>query len=181
MKHVSKQLFSNEKCPFCNENQLSQMLFIYAEPKTGDEIMIFTTSCANCNYKQSEAMPVKPSKYAKSKHYELTISSPDDLESKIFRAPSASIEIPQLEMALEPGISAEFFVTNVEGVLLKFKDACNFILRDEDDADKRELLEKKISKLVEFIEGKGTFTLVIDDSDGYSYVQPKNEENLVFE
>ncbi|MFX0099400.1 MAG: ZPR1 zinc finger domain-containing protein [Candidatus Hodarchaeota archaeon] len=179
--HESKQLFTNKKCIFCGENQLSQLLMIYAEPLSGDEIMIFTTSCDNCNYKKSETMPVKPSKYAKSNHYELKIKTPEDMESKIYRAPSASIEIPSLEMSLEPGIAAEFFITNVEGVLLKFKNACEFLLRDEDNKDRKKLLEQRIKTLSEYIKGNGMFNLILFDSEGYSYVQPKNEENLHYE
>ena len=126
-----KQVFSGEKCPACQEDQLDQNVVIYVEPKSKDELLIFTTICNNCKFKNSDIMPTGPSIFAGKKKFVVEVESQKDLDSKIFRSSSASIEIPELEIKLEPGIQAEFFITNIEGILFKFQESCKFLLKNE--------------------------------------------------
>ncbi|MEX2717205.1 MAG: ZPR1 zinc finger domain-containing protein [Candidatus Sigynarchaeota archaeon] len=171
----SRTLFENVDCPSCGKPALSQKVHFYKEPRSKDEMLFFITLCEACAFKKTEIMPVAPSTHAKSNHYRISIKDPKDLEIKIFRASTGSIEIPELEIKLEPGPSAEFFITNIERILLKFKESCQFLLRNDPEPSAKEILEKRIRELDECLAVKREFTVLIDDQEGFSYVLPPNQ------
>jgi zinc finger protein len=168
-------LFENEACPSCGKRSLSQRAHLYKEPRSKDELLFFVTLCDECNYKKTEIMPVAPSTHVKSNHNVIKIKDPKDLETKIYRASSGSIEIPELEIILEPGIQAEFYITNIERILLKFKESCQFLLRDEPEPAAKAILEKRIQEIDECLLVKREFTIVLDDPEGFSYILPLDE------
>jgi len=120
-------------------------------------------------------MPLNPSSHVNSNKYILKIASPEDLETKIYRASTGSIEIPELEMILEPGIQADFFITNIERVLLKFKEICEYMLKDNENVTIKDLLEKRIRDIGDLLAVKREFTLILEDPEGFSYVLPKTD------
>lgn len=154
---------------------------IYRERVFEDELLLFTTICDSCNYKRNDVMPVKPSSFAKAKKYILVVELQEDLYSKVYRAPTASIHIPDLEISMEPGFKAEMFITNIERILLKFREICEFMLGDEDDESIRALLLQKMQAIDGYLEGTQGFTFVLEDEDGYSFVLPAREESLTLE
>ncbi len=171
----SRTLFENEVCPSCGKRTLSQKVYLYKEPRSKDELLFFVTLCDECNYKKTEIMPLAPSTHVKSNHYSVKIKDLKDLEIKIYRASTASIEIPELEIKLEPGPSADFFITNIERVLLKFKESCEFLLRGDPEPGVSAILEKRIEDLDDCLSVKRQFTIVMDDPEGFSYILPFDE------
>ncbi len=120
-------------------------------------------------------MPLAPSTHVKSNHYVIKIKNPKDLETKIYRASTGSIEVPELEITLEPGIQAEFFITNIERVLLKFKESCQFLLRNDPEPAAKAVLDRRVQELDECLAVKREFTVVLDDPEGFSYILPLDE------
>lgn len=177
----SRVLASGEPCPACKARSLSQTMYLYQEPKTLDEILIFTTHCDNCGFKKADTMPVQPSHHARAKRFILHVESIEDMDSKIYRASTASIEIPDLEILLEPGLKADFFITNVEGVLLKFKEICLYMLRDENEDKARDVINARIKDIDSLLALERPFRVIIDDADGFSYVLPARDAALVLE
>ncbi|NMC05766.1 MAG: ZPR1 zinc finger domain-containing protein [Candidatus Lokiarchaeota archaeon] len=169
-------LYENESCPSCGKRAFSQKVHLYQEPRSKDELLFFVSSCDACNYKKTEIMPVAPSKHVKSNRNIIKINSPKDLETKIYRASTGSIEIPELEVKLEPGIQADLFITNIERVLLKFKESCEFLLRDDPDPDAKAILERRLQDIEECIHAKREFTVILDDPEGFSYILPVNDD-----
>jgi len=172
----TRTLYDGEKCPCCGKNSLSQKVHLYKEPRSNDELLFFVLLCENCNFKKIEVMPLAPSTHVKSNRYVLKIKKPKDLEAKIYRASTGSIEIPELEMILEPGVQAEFFITNIERILLKFKESCEFLLNNSDDQETLELLRKRIQDLDDLLAVKREFTVILEDPEGFSYILPKTDE-----
>jgi zinc finger protein len=171
----TRVLYENETCPNCGKRALSQKAHLYQEPRSKDELLFFVSLCDQCNYKKTEIMPVAPSTHVKSNHNIITIKKPKDLETKIYRASTASIEIPELEIKMEPGIQADFFITNIERILLKFKESCQFLLRDDPEPAAKAILEKRIQELDACIAGKREFSVILEDPEGYSYILPFDE------
>ncbi len=171
----TRTLFENEVCPACGKQALSQKAHLYVEPRSKDELLFFVTSCTECNYKKTEIMPLAPSTHVKSNHNCIKVKDPKDLETKIYRASTGSVEIPELEVKLEPGPSAEFFITNIERILLKFKESCQFLLRCDPEPAEKAILERRIRDLDDCLAVKREFTVVVDDPDGFSYILPLDE------
>lgn len=172
----TKTLFESEKCPACGKNTLSQKVYLYKEPQSHDELLFFVILCDECNFKKTEVMPLQPSSHVKSNKNILKVKKPKDLETKIYRASTGSIEIPELEMILEPGIQAEFFITNIERILLKFKESCEFLLKNSDNEETSEILRKRIQDLDDFLMVRREFTIILEDPEGFSYILPKTDK-----
>ena len=102
---------------------------IYVDKFSGDETLLFTTSCSSCNFKHADTMPVRKGNFSKAKKNILKVEQPDDLHSKVYRAPTATIKIPDFGLEVEPGGTGEAFVTNVEGILHKFRERSTFLLK----------------------------------------------------
>jgi len=112
----------------------------------------------------------------------LKITSEKDLKSKIYRSPVGKLEIPELELIVEPGPSAEFYYTNVEGILYRFEGAVSIFYNnlDKNDAQIPEI-EEILKNLEKAIEGKFEFTLIITDPEGGSYIIPEDKSKYSFE
>ncbi|HME51227.1 MAG TPA: ZPR1-type zinc finger protein [Candidatus Lokiarchaeia archaeon] len=172
----TRTLYEGEKCPGCGKNSLSQKVYLYKEPRSHDELLFFVILCEECNFKKTEIMPLAPSSHAKSNKYILKIKRPKDLETKIYRASTGSIEIPEIEMVVEPGIQAEFFITNIERILLKFKESCEFLLDNSSDQETLDLLQKRIQDLDDLLAVKREFTVILEDPEGFSYILPRSDK-----
>jgi zinc finger protein len=171
----TRTLFENEACPCCGKRALSQRAHLYKEQRSKDELLFFVTFCDECNFKKTDIMPLSPSTHVKSNHNVIKIKYPNDLETKIYRASTGSIEIPELEIILEPGIQADLFITNIERILLKFKESCQYLLRDDPEPVAKAILEKRIQDLDDCLVVKREFTVVLDDPEGFSYILPIDE------
>ncbi len=111
----------------------------------------------------------------------LNISNEEDLKSKIYRSPVGKLEIPELELIVEPGPKADFYYTNVEGVLLRFESAV-LIYRKilEDDYPEIKEIDEILKNLKKAIEGKFKFTLKMTDTEGGSYIIPQDKTKYTF-
>ncbi len=97
---------------------------------------------------------------------------------RVVKSARATVRIPELGIEVKPGPASEGYISNVEGVLERMEDAM---------AGMKELLPKKDGKLRELVskinwfrQGKGGFTLVIEDPSGNSAIVSKKtkEEKL---
>ncbi|MHA1750247.1 MAG: ZPR1 zinc finger domain-containing protein [Promethearchaeota archaeon] len=182
MKEYEKRfLFTNQECPCCKKKMLSQSYLIYNEPKSNEKLLLFTTSCEYCNFKETNMFPLKPSNFAWGNKYILSIEDLEDVESKIYRAPSGSILIPELGLELEPLSNPIPFITNVEGLLIKFKEICEFLARNESSSEKIQNLQLKIKEIEESIKGKRKFKIILSDPEGFSYIIPKRKTRLTIQ
>jgi len=112
----------------------------------------------------------------------LQILDENDLKSKIYRSPTGKLEIPELELIVEPGPRADFYYTNVQGILFRFESAV-LIYRnnlDEEDPEKSEI-DDLLHDLKQAIDGKFNFTLKITDPQGGSYIIPQDKSKYNFE
>lgn len=93
------------------------------------------------------------------------------LQVRVIRSHSGTIRIPELGFLAEPTPLSESFVSNVEGVLTRAKDilltALDFF---GDEPEKVELLKRYLATHDEMVNGRGAFTLVIDDPFGNSAI-----------
>jgi zinc finger protein len=91
------------------------------------------------------------------------------LSVRVVRSSEGIIKIPHVG-SLEPGPNAEGFVTNVEGVIEKFKKMIE-TLRDtaEDDEDKKKA-KNLLKKLQNVLWGSEKLKIVIEDPTGNSAI-----------
>ncbi len=113
----------------------------------------------------------------------LDIERPDDLNTLVVKAPSASIRIRGLleegDFEMKPGPIADGFITTVEGVLHRFLEITEYLCR-EPDIDKSRC-EKALKALREAVDGKRKFTLIIEDPEGISAIASKKVRRELLE
>jgi zinc finger protein len=99
-------------CPYCN----TEIEYLYKTENIPyfSDILIISAICSSCGYKFVDTQLLKHGEPAR---YTLTITSGDDMAVRVVRSMSASIEIPEIGVRIDPGPTCTGFVSNVEGVL----------------------------------------------------------------
>ena len=116
------------------------------------------------------------------------IDDSKQLKSRIVRSSSCTINIPELELQVNPGSSSTGYVSNVEGVLNRFLEVINMVMRDLQNDVSASLIEnqsidlsetmKEINQLEAIMnrltyigeEGFEPFTLELLDPHGHSMI-----------
>ena len=167
------------KCPICSEGKIEISKVIYDVPD-GDKMLIIKFECNRCNYSNNDIIPLTTN--FTPGIMKLKVTNEDDLKSKIYRSPVGSLEIPELELVVNAGPRADFYYTNVEGILFRFENAVSIYRKnlEEDDAQIKEI-DKILQDLGKALKGEFKFTLVITDAAGGSYIIPKDKSKYSFE
>ncbi len=167
------------KCPSCEIGTIDIVKSIYDLPDR-DKMLILKFECDKCNFHKNDVIPLTTN--MEPGIMILQILDENDLKSKIYRSPAGKLEIPELELIVEPGPKADFYFTNVQGILFRFENAVSIYSKnlEEDDPKKSEIGELMFN-LKQAIDGKFKFTLKITDTEGGSYIIPQDKSKYTFE
>ncbi|AEH60656.1 ZPR1-related zinc finger protein [Methanosalsum zhilinae DSM 4017] len=131
------------------------------------EVMYVSARCT-CGFRFADTMILTQKEPMR---YEINIDNINDLNARVVRSISGTIRIPELGIDVEPGSASEAYVTNVEGVLLRAKEAVESAIRWFEDDEAKSSKGRHIKKCLEdTIEGKRKLTLIIDDPLGNSAI-----------
>jgi len=150
-------------CPYCSAN--IEYLYYTEEIPYFSEILITSASCP-CGYRLTDTMVIGESKPVR---YIFPVQEPSDLNARVVRSTTGTIEIPEFGVNIEPGPICEGFISNVEGVLDRVERAVNMAL-SWTYGDELENAIKLQATIQEAREGKVPFTLIIQDQDGNSAI-----------
>ena len=166
------------KCPSCKKGQIKIHKTTYDVPD-GDKMLLIKFECNICNFTNNDIIPLTTNNTPGI--MTLRVSTEKDLKSKIYRSPVGKLEIPELELFVVPGPNADFYYTNVEGILYRFENAVLIYRKnlEEDDAQIKEI-DKILQDLGKALKGEFKFTLVITDTGGGSYIIPQDESKYQF-
>ena len=156
-------------CPQCSEIGM-KMLAMTAEIAYFGEHTQITLICDSCGWKHTDFIP---SDGEKAEFWSIMVNSEEKLSARIIRSSSCTIRIPELDLEVSPGSSSSGFVTNVEGVILRFEEAVETILRGTDSFEESNSFNKAESILKELRvirEGSRSVTLVLLDPKGRSQI-----------
>lgn len=168
-KSVRTEAFQNV-CPVCDHKPMWIEESEIEIPYVG-KVLEVTSLCKQCGFKYvtldylEEKEPVR---------YIFKVESEDDLNTKVYRSKYGIIEIKELGLKVEPGVAAEGYLTNVEGVLNRFKEIVEQYIRFhkgergfEKEIERALILLEKIE---EVREGKMVVSLVLTDPAGISSI-----------
>lgn len=167
------EVVEGEQCPYCHCKTLTL---------TEDEVdvpffgmcYVFSMSCSNCKYSKADVEAQE--ERAPSKH-EFTVQSDEDLNVRVVRSSEGTITIGKYG-SIEPGEGAEGFVSNVQGVIERFKRVVESRklkpeeLEDasEEDVAAHEKARDVVKKLSRVLMGSDKLTLTIEDPTGNSAI-----------
>ncbi len=176
-KKNSETLYSF-KCPSCESGTIDIIRSVY-DLRDGDKMLILKFECDNCTFHKNDIIPLTTN--INPGVMTLEVSTEEDLKSKIYRSPTGKLEIPELELNVEPGPRAEFYYTNVEGILYRFESAVSIYHKNLQNGDPEiPDIEEILNNLSKALEGKFEFTLKITDSEGGSYIIPTDKSKYKF-
>ncbi|MFW9936362.1 MAG: ZPR1 zinc finger domain-containing protein [Candidatus Thorarchaeota archaeon] len=181
MSDKQKQAIENYtfKCPACKKGEIKINKTFYDLPD-GDKMLIIKFECNKCNFTTNDIIPMTTN--LSPGIITLKITNQDDLKSKIYRSPIGKLEIPELELEVEPGPNAEFYYTNVEGILFRFEKAVSIYKNNLESNDpQKEEIELLLKNLKMALKGEFEFTLKITDLGGGSYIIPQDQSKYQFE
>ncbi len=155
-------------CPVCGSKSLKIIDYLYDVPLVG-KVILTTGKCNKCGYKYNDVRLVETNPPRK---IVLKVDNQDDLNALVVKASSASVYIPEKGLEMIPGPASQGFITTIEGLLERFKEAVETACKDP-DANKEEC-NKLLKWLDEAKEGRTSFTVIIVDPEGVStIVSPK--------
>lgn len=146
-------------CPSCNEPLVVTW--------QGNDIPYFgkvmhTSANCPCGFRYADTLNLsekEPSSYT------FKVLKPEDLNARVVRSNSGTIEMPELGVLIEPGPASESFISNIEGVLERF---CKVLSITQKDPESKEKTEQILRQIQEIRDGKSPLTICIKDPLGNS-------------
>ena len=162
------------KCPACGIEGVAKSIMKELDIPHFGKVLETTIQCPKCGFRHSDVIALEQNDPAK---YIIEINK-NNLSVRVVRSQSATIELPEIGVKVEPGPKSEGFVTNVEGVLIRFEDAVKKALNLFEDAQSQENAKNTLKQIEELKKGNATATLIILDPFGQSNIVSENVEIL---
>lgn len=158
-----------QHCPICKSKALTLMEDLTEVPYFG-KLFIFSMKCSNCKYFISD---VEANEKKDPIKYTIETESEKDMQIRVIKSSTATVNIPQLKMKMEPGPNSIGFISNIEGILKKFED----IIEDQRNNAEEPAIKKKAKSLLKKIRkvkfGDEKLKIVIEDPSGNSAIISK--------
>ena len=160
-------IVEKQQCPVCGEEKATFTEYEIEDAYAGP-IAIFSIKCQACGFKNSDLEFINPGTPAE---YTLEVESKEDLNIRVIKAGECEIKIPTFRISVDSTMGSEGFISNVEGVLNRFKAQVE-LLKNDDELDKEQKTKlKNILKGIEqVIWGEKKMTLKLIDKSGNSAI-----------
>lgn len=156
----------NQKCPMCNKKALTLTEDRQEIPNYGP-VYLFSMQCMKCKYHMSDVESEESHGPVK---YTITVDSEKDMKIRVIKSSSASIKIPQMRMSVEPVGNSIGYVSNIEGLLNRFKEILEDQRDNADDPKIRKKAKNLLKKLWKVTLGDVPLKIIIEDPDGNSAI-----------
>lgn len=168
------QVISLGDCPVCGGKEtLKAIQHIHEIPYFG-KVMGSTIICERCGYRNADVIILED---RPPKLYTVRVENEKDLFTRVVRSKSGTIELEEIGVKIEPGPAAEGFVTNVEGILERVREAL-LMVREFRKQEGDEEAVKRVDEILKYIkdvkEGKKPLTVRISDPLGNSALIGEN-------
>ena len=154
-------------CPQCGSADALTMLAMNDEiPYFGEHTQI-TVLCDSCGWKHTDFIPSDGEKPGFSS---LVVDDSEKAMARVVRAASCTIRIPDLDLEVTPGGSSSGYVTNIEGVIRRFENAIETVIRGDEDGGVTETALQILESLEKVKDGSGKVTVELLDPKGRSQI-----------
>ncbi len=159
-------VLEGQPCPVCKSNTLTLREAEVEVPFFG-KLYLYSMDCSNCGFHKADvesAIQKPPVKI------QFTVEGDKDLRVRVVKSSKARITLKGIG-SIEPGIESNGYITNVEGLISRFKHQVQVILDSEDqDSDARAKAKKLLKKLNRILAGWDKAVLIIEDESGNSAI-----------
>ena len=156
----------NQPCPFCSKKTLSLIEDKKDIPYFG-KCFLMTMSCSNCKYHKFDIESAERKDPVK---YTFVVKDKDDMKVRVVKSAEATIKVPTLRMDVRSAIGATAYISNIEGVLRRFKKIIEGQRDSADDPSVRKKAKNLLKKLRKIEDGELECKIVIEDKSGNSAI-----------
>jgi len=160
----------NQSCPFCNKNTLALTEEEKEIPYFG-KCYLMSMRCESCGYYKSDIESIEKKDPIK---YTFTVKDKKDLNVRVVKSSEATIKIPELRMSVEPGVNSIAYISNVEGVIRRFKKIIEDQRNNAEDVKKH--AKNLLKKLWKVENGEMELKIIIEDPSGNSAIISEKAE-----
>lgn len=155
-----------QPCPVCHSPSGLTMIAHTTEiPYFGEHTQL-TVICDECGWKHTDFIPAEGRKPGS---WSMQIDSPEHLSTRIVRSGSCTVRLVELDLEASPGGASTGYVSNIEGVLTRFEDVIQTLMRDAED-DTVEKCAELLAELALVRVGESTLNLQLLDPLGHSQI-----------
>ena len=160
-------IVENQQCPVCFKEAATFSEYEIEDPLAGP-IAIFAIKCNECGFKNSDLEFLEEGTPAE---YSIDIESKEDLDIRVIKSGACEIKIPSFRISVDSTMNSEGFISNIEGVLDRFRKQIEFLKEDSDlDKTQRKKLKNILKGLDEVFRGEKKITLKLVDESGNSMI-----------
>ena len=161
----NEDVLRDQECPFCHKKTLTLCEKDLELPYFG-KVFLFTMTCDSCKYRKADVEAAEPQKPCK---WVLEVKGKDDLGIRIVKSAEALVKIPHVG-SIEPGPDAEGYVTNVEGIITRFKQQIESLKESEEDDAAKKKAKNMLKKLQNVLWGSESVKIIVEDKTGNSAI-----------
>lgn len=155
-----------QKCPVCGEDKLNLIEEEMDIPYFG-KAYLFSMKCSGCDYFLSDIESAEEKEPCK---IEFEISNKKDFNIRVVKSSAATIKIPQMRTTIEPGVSNEGYISNIEGLLNRFKKVLEEQRDSAEEDSARKTAKNLLKKLWKVECGDEKLKIIIEDPSGNSAI-----------
>ena len=128
-----------------------------------------TMMCDSCGWKNTDFIPAEGKKAGS---WTMKINNIEHMGVRVVRSSSCTVRIEEIGLEVEPGGNSSGYITNIEGVLNRFHDIVEMILRqarrdNEENVEKCLLLLEEINEIKK---GNKEVEIILLDPMGHSQI-----------
>lgn len=155
-----------QPCPMCGKNTLTLREDHREIPYFG-MVYLFSMTCSDCKYHKSD---VETETVKDPCRITMEINSEEDMKVRVVKSAEATVKVPRM-ISIDPGPASNGYISNIEGVLQRLKDAIE-TAKNLEDEDEEAIKKAKnmIKKLTRVMWGQEPLTLIIEDPTGNSAI-----------
>lgn len=165
---MEKEIIGKMKidCPVCGGKNTAISITQTHEVAYFGEVIESLVQCDKCGFRHSDVMSVEQKDPAK---HSLHITK-DSLSSRVVRSQTSTVSLPEIGIKVEPGPKSEGYVSNVEGVLVRFKAATERALKMFTDEESQKNGKFVLENIQKILDGELETLLLIEDPFGQSKI-----------
>ncbi|MEM2143423.1 MAG: ZPR1 zinc finger domain-containing protein [Candidatus Thorarchaeota archaeon] len=167
----------NLNCPVCGARGLRVNSSMVSIPYF-NQLAMFTIHCDSCGFNHNDVFSTEEREPCR---WTYRVTGAAMLNTRVVRSGSGTIRIPDFGIDVEPGPSAESFISNVEGVLLRIRTVLEGIVVLVENETEKDRGRAVIEMLDQAMAGSLPFTLVIEDPAGVSAILPDDMTQVKYE
>lgn len=156
----------DQKCPICGKDKLTLTEEDYNIPHFG-KCFLMTMHCDSCHYHTSD---VESEENKGPIKITFEVEKEEDMKVRVIKSSEATVKIPQMRMSMEPGTASTGFLSNIEGLLNRFKKIIESERDNAEDLSIRKKAKNLLKKLWKVELGEEKLKIIIEDPSGNSAI-----------